>query len=415
MHRWCVFTATLIVGVAACDRRVVPTTPDDAPVVEQTPARPNGPPKIRVRLHAVEAHGHTQIEAPEATIQIRAGDVSCDSESSLRVERRGGKWVFRGNDFPSALHTVDSFDITTSNPMTIAHEKGRTYQGIIRCVTRGSDAFDVINVIPMNEYIPGVLAGELYEGWHDAAFEAQAIAARSFAKSECEQRRNRVWDVTDTPASQVFVGIAPYPQAHRCADATIGQVLTWNGALVPGYFSSCCGGRAATAIDAVGPNPINNVPPLNGHEDPPRCTEAPRYRWELSWPCDKVSRAVRSWGRRNKHDDAAHMGTIESITPTTPNQHGRPTKVVIRDDGGRTIDVRCVDLPWILGSAGLETPSSGWLGAERHGAELVAHGRGFGHGVGLCQYGAESMASTGSAPDHILRFYYPGAEITKEW
>ena len=103
------------------------------------------------------------------------------------------------------------------------------------------------------------VAGELYAHWKFQTRAAQAIAARSFAVSEhVHYARSRDYDVTSTASSQVYVGLVKHHDTHRAVEATRGVVLGWEGMLVPGYYSACCGGLAATAADAIGGHPAND-------------------------------------------------------------------------------------------------------------------------------------------------------------
>jgi stage II sporulation protein D len=374
-------------------------------------------PKVRVRLCRVTDNRAVEIDAGGDPLHVSGGGEQVELTGPVSVSRRVGRWRVEGRDIPRTIAGANDIEVRADGPMTVSGKQGRTYSGFIRCVADTDPPradFSIINIVDMSTYIPGVLAGELYEGWHDAAFEAQAIAARSYAAFECNHRVSRSWDVLDTAASQVYVGIPTWDQAGRCAKATEGLVLTWEGEVIPGYFSSCCGGRAATATDAVGPNPINRVPPLRGHGGIAKCMDAPRYRWSGHWDAARVGRAIRAWGRRSGQGDIAVLGAIKSIRPTDPNEHGRPTRLEVVTATGSS-SIRCVDLPGVFAGAGLDPLSSGWVGGDVSGGVLTVKGRGFGHGVGLCQYGAESMASHGSTRRKIIDFYYPGVAITKAW
>ena len=335
------------------------------------------------------------------------------------VSRSWGKWVLGGHELADDMAESGILTFQCEAPLTLGSKKGKQYAGSFQCVADQDPprlAFDVINRVPMEQYIPGVLAGELYEGWHDAAFEAQAVAARSYALAMCKERAHRSWDVTDTASSQMYVGIPTWDQAKHTALSTKGQILTWDGAVVPGYFSSCCGGRAATAVDAVGPNPINNVPPLGGHPNPAHCQDAPRYKWAASIDAQRVSRAIRAWGRSADRADCKGIATVQKLTLIDPNHHGRPTKIQIHGTQGTSAVVRCVDLPGIFAEANLPTLSSGWVEGEVNSSGVLQlSGRGFGHGVGLCQYGAEAMAASAIPYQRIVEFYYPKATITTAW
>jgi stage II sporulation protein D len=412
-----------ILLLAGCDRRVVPT--DDGGDtssgghVAVDPSIPGDEPMVRVRLHRVTREGHTiQIGRSGQTMLLSGGGTEMQLGGPAEVSRGPAGWTLAGVDLPAVLAQAGSIELHSTSPLSVGSGSERVYEGIIRCVADHDSSrldYDVVNVIEMEQYIPGVLAGELFEGWHDAAFKAQAVAARSYAVSQCQQRRSRTWDVTDTASSQMYIGVPSWDQATRTAAATRGEIITWKGAVVPGYFCSCCGGRAARAVDAVGPNPINNVPPLGGHQNPAWCTEAPRYRWTGPWDVSRVSHAIRSWGRRVGRKDCEAIGRVISIRAVSPNRHGRPTKVEITGSGGRSATIRCVDLPGVFHESDLKPLSSGWVDADVKRGLLVVDGHGFGHGVGLCQYGAEAMAASALPYDRIIRFYYPRAELTKAW
>ena len=396
----------------------MPTTDSTAPRTQTArPSHSSGgiaipatEPMVRVRLHRARAGQPVTIGEADQAMTVRGGGAKLQLVGTVTLWREGGHWASRQRTpLPPAITNTHTIDVSAADPMQVSGESDRRYPTTIRCVADG-DSFDVINVTPMSEYIPGVLAGELFEGWHDAAFKAQAVAARSFAVSECAQRHNRNWDVTDTPASQHYIGVPTWSQAKVTAAATAGQVLTFEGQIVAGYFSSCCGGRAATAQDAVGPNPINSLAPLEGHGNPAACIQSPRYTWSESWDAKDAVRALQEFGAQVGRSDLKRLHSVTAIRPIKPNQHGRPTML---DIGGA--EVRCVDLPGIFAESGLKAPPSGWVSGRVRSGTLYLEGHGFGHGVGLCQYGAEDLASKSSAANEILEFYYPGATITKAW
>lgn len=422
--RWLLCVTTI--SVYGCERREVPLVPTpDAPQAAPTPkaptrpiiAIPNTEPTVRVRIRHITGAGNVTITPTSGAMRLidLAGN-RVEVSTALHIYRYGGWW--RG--VPESVSRGDVIELHCEAPISVSQFRGdpRRYAGFIRLLAGDQhDQFMVINVVPMEEYIPGVLAGELFEGWHDAAFEAQAIAARGFAISECQQRRRQDWDVTDTQASQAYIGIPSWPQAATCATATRGHVPVWQGSVLPGYFSSCCGGHAATACDSIGPNPLNDIPPLQGHGAPPKCQNAPLFEWEMEWNAQDVRDALRRWGRNHTHDGLATLGRITSISGSEPNQHDRPTKLEIHTDHG-TVHVRCVDFPAMFsggGAKGLKSPWSGWVNGTVANGRLTLKGHGFGHGVGLCQYGAQGMAAQGASAQEIMSFYYPGVDIVTAW
>jgi len=412
---YCILITTLLFG--GCDRRVVPTK--DGVSATDDVALSGEEPTVRVHLRRITEQGHAiQIGQRGQAMTVRGGGGEVRLDGPTTVSRSSGGWSVSGTDLPATVAGADIIELQSTAALAVGSDGKRAYEGIIRFVA-DHDApridYDVVNVVKMEQYIPGVLAGELYEGWHDAAFKAQAVAARSYALSQCHQRRDRTWDVTDNASSQMYIGVPSWNQAKQTADATRGEIMTWKGDVVPGYFCSVCGGRAATAVDSVGPNPINDVPPLDGHDNPAWCTEAPRYRWSGPWDAGQVSRAIRSWGRRVGRKDCESLGRVISIRSISPNSHGRPTKLEIKGSGGRSATIRCVDLPGVFFESGLKSLSSGWVDADTKRGVLAVEGRGFGHGVGLCQYGAEAMAASALPYERIIQFYYPRSDLTRAW
>jgi stage II sporulation protein D len=267
----------------------------------------------------------------------------------------------------------------------------------------------------MEQYLPGVLQAELYNGWPAATFEAQAVAARSFAAMQGQHRQGRNWDVTDTAGTQAYMGLATDPTAQQAVFDTQGQILAFEDNLVPGYFSSCCGGLPATGSDAVGPNPLNALPPLAGHASPIHCSEAPVYSWTLDVSADAAHRAIQDWAQRTGHVPLQQLSGVQQIDAVDHNDHGRPRRLRVVDRGGHEAELNCVDITGILMDLPKGPPMSGWFSAKRVGDQLELEGRGFGHGAGLCQYGAAHMGQTGATGREILAFYYPGAVVQQAW
>jgi stage II sporulation protein D len=299
------------------------------------------------------------------------------------------------------------------------------YPGSIELTARtdqGDGAFDVINVVGMESYLPGVVAGELFDHWRLQTRAAQAVAARSFAVSEHAQARGRrAYDVTNTPNSQVYRGLIDHKETLEAVEMTRGVVLAYEGLLVAGYYSSCCGGIAASAPDAIGRNPINDTPPLHGRSGEDVCTEVKIARWTIERPVPTLSRRMAAWGDHRRRKQLAGMGEIASIEVVERNPHGRPTRYAVIDKSGQREELSAYHLRTAANhaGAGLESPQrslwSSFLSVTVAGSTAVFEGRGYGHGVGMCQYGAETLARSGKGYEEILRWYYPGVDLARAY
>lgn len=290
--------------------------------------------------------------------------------------------------------------------------------------------FDVIETVALEEYLPGVLAKELLPGWSLNAYKAQAIAARSYAMHETARaaKAGKPFDLEATELDQAYDGAAGNETARRAVRETRGTVLSWQGAVLRAYYSSTCGGRAAAArtVWPTGPGfEFNLDAPLQGERpECVWCASSPLHRWKVERDeADLVAR-MSAYGRDNNFA-VRDIDSFARATPSLTAVNGRPTQFRVFDAKGRWWTLSAeefrVACNWRGSSARPATPreqrvnsgdASGEIGA---GKKVRIEGRGFGHGVGLCQYGAEGMSKDGRSPEAILAFYYPGATLRKAY
>jgi len=289
------------------------------------------------------------------------------------------------------------------------------------------DRFDLIEALPIERYLPGVLAKELYHDFHPVAYEAQAIAARTYALHE-RQRRLALgshFDVEASTLDQAYAGASDHPRAARAAQKTTGVVLTWQGQLLRTYYSSTCGDRPASARDTWPTTrgfEFNTAAPIQAASRPCACTASPRHRWALERPLRETAARLAAWGRAAGSPVRGLRGLREIVTAER-NRAGRPSRYRVTDDRGRRFDLSAEDLRVALntraeGAAGVTRETrvpSGDLSARVSGGRLLLEGRGFGHGVGMCQFGANGLAKQGLSAAEILKRYYPGARLERAY
>ncbi|MDY7110143.1 MAG: SpoIID/LytB domain-containing protein [Planctomycetota bacterium] len=302
---------------------------------------------------------------------------------------------------------------------------GRTYPGCVRLVPRadlGPEAYDVVNHVAVERYLPGVLGRELFRHWHPETFAAQAIAARSFACAEhVHFGSRRHYDLTDTASSQEYIGRVNDDRALEATAGTRGIVLGYGGALVPGYYSSCCGGLAADARDAIGDHPSHDVPPLRGRSGADVCTDAPLYSWSMRRPVSDLLRRLRAYGKARKLETLANIASLRAIDVSSVNAHGRPRAYVIGAENGVEVELAAERLRRALdytprGRSAPDPPAwSSHLQITIAGGEAKLDGHGHGHGAGLCQHGAEALARAGQVYPAILDWYYPEIDLERAY
>lgn len=357
--------------------------------------------------------------ATEPEIKVRLFDLakfSCGVGASSTITRFGGKpyageltvscdpteggttWVLQRGTKVLAKQRSAVLNITSSEPMTIRKEIFPTTTISMRIE---EDRLEVVANFALETYLPGVLQRELFSKWDLDTYKAQAVAARSFSLVKMQDRRGKFWHVRASPSDQAFVGGELRPIALDAVKATRGQVLTWGNQILCTYYSSCCGGRPARASDTFAAD-SNAVAPLSGQGRLCPCEKSGRYRWTT-----EVS--GKSLG------DRVGLDTIRSIKPIRSNPWGRATKMQLQDMKGAVVELSPERLRTHLAALGSKV-FSGWiLKSQSRRGVLTLEGAGFGHGVGLCQYGAEARARSGMTWRQILSLYYPGAKIANNW
>jgi len=348
-------------------------------------AMPTTPISIRVRV--------ARVRDPHSTLLLN-GVTATKSPTSLKFATHTLQYGKHKRLITGEIHTHKREDISPS-------------------------AHDVVAHIPLEHYLPGVLAGELYAHWHPDTFAAQAVAARSYAVVHHLNRKDTShFDLNDDPSSQVFLGDITLEVAHKAVVDTKGIVLTWNDTVIPAYYCACCGGLAATATDAISNSPQHRIPPLQGQNSKDICTTLDVHKWNAQ----RSSRTFRL--RLNEYASSMNIPNLESlrsiraIEPSQFNTHGRPTAITIADRRKQEFEVsakqflRAANAPIHSLPTPKQTIWSSFLEGEKNKAKLQLKGVGLGHGVGLCQHGAQALAGKGTNWEDILFWYYPQSSLS---
>ena len=384
---------------------------------------PDSEPMIRVRLQRVAGDlVPIRFSRDGELVLVRDNDGNqIDVKGPITVRRDHQGWLIRDRDstrIPKGMIDAVWLDLSTDGNIRIKDDSGETreYSGTIRCIHISDSnvpTWEVVEHVGMERYLPGVLAGELYRHWGLQCQAAQAIAARSFACMQIAFRQRKNWDVIDTAGSQAYIGIVTDDRLDKACSMTKGMVLTWGAEIVPGYFSSCCGGLAATATEGIGPNPINSLKPLLGHTGTGYCQEAPLYSWSRECDPDELAAAIRASAIHGT--SASRIRSISKIEIIKKNKHGRGIGLSITDISGNNIEMAASKLATISSRLADGRFYSGWLEGYVVGGRLKLSGHGYGHGVGLCQYGSAAMDRQGKSFWQMIEYYYPQAEIKKAW
>lgn len=260
--------------------------------------------------------------------------------------------------------------------------------------------------IKLEEYLAGVVAAEMEPTWPVNALAAQAIVARTFTMENI--KAGRVKKLHGTDASTDVEEFQAYDPARindnvrKAVNATRGEVITYRGDYAKGWFSACDGGISASAQEGLAyfKEPTKYI--KAGARDGCLSVTVPENRhWRAEIPLERVREAVQQI-------TGTDPGSISEVKIAERGPSGRATKLQF---GSATVSG-----PQLRLALGSEQVRSMLLSrAEVEGNNLVLEGKGFGHGVGLCQWGANKMARDGKSPEDIVRFYYRDVDIQKLW
>lgn len=331
---------------------------------------------------------------------------------------------------------------------------GTVYRGAVEFKRLSDSDMTVINVVDFEEYLYGVLPKEMGGHWPLEALKAQAVSARTYAFLHMDKYKKFGFNLSGCVASQVYAG---YKREHeRCTKAveeTRGQILTYEGEPAYTYYFSASGGHTEDVRNVWGGS---GKPYLQGVEDQyENLEEAYRGIWELEMTPEKVAQIIKAQG----YD----LGSILSVKPVAYSEAGKVIKLKIVGTKGEKVFERqmtrnvfganffnsqhytvstdsdiyvmgqnaddkvltTVSEVKVLSGAGVTSfkPSSGRVYTKGAGAKKSYgvvpdlyrfNGKGWGHGVGMSQWGARGMAESGFTYDQILTHYFPGTKVERD-
>jgi len=271
------------------------------------------------------------------------------------------------------------------NPVTIAAQ---------------ADALVIAVRLPVETYVERVVASECAPADGRESLQALAIAVRTFALHETHGHGS--YDLCDSTHCQLLHwGGNPGRQlaAHAATLATAGEALWFHGQRALAYFNKDCGGRTASPTEIW---PLARTIQYLPSQPDPYCTAGGGSEWSSDLTRAELSRALASGG-------VAAPGW-QHLSVERRGESGRA--VMLRLD---STQVSAESFRLAVGKAlGWNRIPSTWFEVSRQGDHFLFHGRGWGHGVGLCQKGAAAMAASGRSTEQILQQYFPGAQPADE-
>lgn len=275
------------------------------------------------------------------------------------------------------------------------------YRGTLILRLDPGQTLTIVEEASIEEYIEGVLPHEMDPGWPLEALKAQAVVARTFTYANMGKFRKDGFDLTADTRSQVYKGATGVNENVRSAvRQTHGEVLGWKGKLLRVYYHACCGGATTDAGAAWGND--GEIPrPLRGVQDP-WCATSPHMKWVAYFAWADLTAAISERRMLN--------GPLKSLRIGARDAAGY-VRTFLAKSGSETVEVRASELRGSLGAGELKSVRVKSVRLLKQGIEFL--GGGSGHGVGLCQWGARRQAEKGRNYGQILKFYFPGSDLSE--
>lgn len=374
-------------------------------------------------------------EAAQAAASAAGGSVVGGSTAGVTVVETG-----TGN----ILFEYDSNGIFAMAPQgshPLTWSKGFKYYGNFAYPRKDGGNLSVINYVPLEDYVKGVIPYEMSPSWNVEALKAQAVCARSFAVSGEGKHASLGFDVCNSTDCQVYKGAnQATANSDTAVDQTAGQTLSYNGKPVVGYYFAADGGATEDAANVWG----GDYGYLKGVKDPYEDTEkAQNAIWTVTMTAAQVGDKLKAAGYQ--------VGTVADVRVSETTDMGNVLKVTVTDTAGKSVTIEKAKTRSVFGlnsqrysvtgnaasGGSASTAATEGLGGNILGGAKAAFtggklaggtpsgsaapgavstsftfsGRGWGHHVGMSQYGAKAMAEQGKKYDEILKFYYTGIEI----
>ena len=302
----------------------------------------------------------------------------------------------RGLLLAGAIQAGDTVVVTPAADFPVSVD-GHRYRGTVIVAAGPDGTLDVTNVVDLEQYLYSVVGSEMEASWPSAALQAQAIVARTYAVAHLGTRDWLGYDLLAGEQDQAYQGMqAEASRVASAVDATRGTILVYGSDLVHAYYSSCDGGYTSRGDALSDPQPY-----LISMPDP-YCRLSPDESWTADVPLDDFAQAFT--------DRYGDVGQIVAVHAGEADSSGRLETVTILG----TLDSRAIPATAFRALAGTHLVRSTRITSiDVVGLAIRVSGSGFGHGVGMSQWGAKGLAEAGRSAQDILKFYYRGAQFAQ--
>ena len=325
-------------------------------------------------------------------LDIEVRELGCATCPRRSWRADGVRAVATGQGVEIDGRAAPGFRLTSDSPIRL---NGREYPAALEVVRTG-ETLAIVNELRLEEYLVGVLRAETGDHWPSEALRAQAIVARTYAAYHRTLNVGKPYHVVASTTHQMYTGrVPPSSPVWPAVRDTAGLVLFWEGELFPAFYHSASGGYTEDPRTVFA---ARNMPALKAIRDD-FSTASPHFYWSLDLRLADLTEILR----RNGHD----VGAVVAIEVTERTPSLRVASLLVHGARG-SARLRGNDFRRMIG---YETVKSTLFAVAVDGSVAHFSGRGYGHGVGMSQWGAKGMAEQAYKAEQILEYYYPGATL----
>ncbi|MGB4521285.1 MAG: SpoIID/LytB domain-containing protein [Candidatus Omnitrophota bacterium] len=285
--------------------------------------------------------------------------------------------------------------LVRTEPQDVILVNGKVFRGTIQFIKKDNQQMLVVNNIELQDYIKGILYHEASHYWPLEALKAQAVVCRTYALYQKQQSLSKDFDVTGDVYSQVYGGkTSERFRTNKAVEETSGIVLMYKGKIFPAYFHATCAGHTEDASQLWN----IDIPVLKGVVCD-FCRESPHFSWHEVLSLDEIEKKLKG--------SAYKLDNLIGIVIVNRNKSGRVASLKLVSKKKDEV-ISAKDFRNIIGPNSIRSTNFNITIVDR---DAVFEGIGWGHGVGLCQWGAYFMAKNGTRYEEILKYYYPESEI----
>ncbi len=331
------------------------------------------------------------------TIKVNLGKfdspLEIKSKGKIHLQLTGSKLDLDYNYTFQPADTKEKLKFTfDTNQFTI---REMPYRGELEVVPEpATGKFVFVNKVPMEDYLMGVVPAEMPSSWHMEALKSQAVAARTYAVDSILSPPNSIYHLESTTQSQVYGGIKRETvRSNQAVRDTAGEILIYQNKPARTFYHSNSGGKTESPEHVWGYTGLTYLVAV----DSPHCRAAENFEWKIFLSRNQMQDKLKSL-------DLEEIKGIK-ISESTPSGRAKTMEIEGKD---KTVSMNAVEFRRAVG----QTVMRSLLFEIQLEEEIFRiKGQGFGHGVGMSQWGSKGMAEKSYDYRDILAFYYKGTEL----